>query len=278
MKYLGTAVLFWILLVQYGHAQVMQEYLGDESMLYAETKQMNQFFRRFNGEEDEEGKRYYPKDKMYRNPALRDKYLNLLFDNQNTKLSSQLKSEFVKEVNAKSDPEFLDFHAGDWFAEVKAKFKYKGKEEQAILFMKLERAPNGGSKWIFTRVHFEPYVKLFEIDTTSQRKFLHPLSHELGFMNLRKAFRDKDEVQEYTGEEYYPDFLSIFLYDIKNSYLSFITVSDVKFHFFQIEGWYFQINKYNRKGYNTGWLISDLLKVTPQDKDLLTRYIYYESE
>ena len=277
MKYVA-AIFLWITLAYSGQAQVVQEYLGDESMLYAETKQMNQFFRRFNGEEDEEGKRYYPKDKMYRDPALRGKYLNMLFDSQNKQLSSQLKSEFVQEVNDKAKPEFLDFHGGDWFAEVKAKFKYKGKEEEAVLFLKLERAPNGGSKWIFTRVHFQPYAKLFEVDTTSQRKFLHPLSHELGFMNLRKAFRDKDEVQEYTAQEYYPDFLSIFLYDIKNSNMNFVTVSEVKFHFFQIEGWYFQINRHNRKGYNAGWLISDLLKVTPDDKDLLTRYIYYESE
>jgi len=277
MKYCIT-VLLLVLLACTAKAQVVNEYLGDESMLYAETKQMNQFFRRFNGEEDEQGKRYYPRDRMYRNPSLREKYLNMLFDSQNKKLSGQLKSEFVKEVNDKENPEFLDFHGGEWFAEVKAKFRYKGKEEDAVLFLKLERAPNGGSKWIFTQIHFQPYTKLFEIDTTSQRKFLHPLSHELDFMNLRKAFRDKDEVQEYTAREYHPDFLSIFLYDIKNSNISFITVSEVKFHFFQIEGWYFQITRHNRKGYNTGWLISDLMKVTPTDKDLLTRYIYYESE
>ncbi len=277
MKYCVT-VLFLVLLACTAQAQVVNEYLGDESMLYAETKQMNQFFRRFNGEEDEQGKRYYPRDRMYRDPSLREKYLNMLFDSQNKKLSGQLKSEFVKDVNDKENPEFLDFHGGEWFAEVKAKFRYKGKEENAILFLKLERAPNGGSKWIFTRIHFQPYTKFFEIDTTSQRKFLHPLSHELDFMNLRKAFRDKDEVQEYTAREYHPDFLSIFLYDIKNSNISFVTVSEVKFHFFQIDGWYFQISRHNRKGYNTGWLISDLMKVTPNDKDLLTRYIYYESE
>ena len=277
MKYYVAAFLFVVL--AYGaRAQVMHEYLGDESMLYAETTQMNQFFRRFNGEEDEQGNRYYPKDKMYRDAALREKYLNMLFDSQNKKLTAQLKSEFIKSVNNKEKPELLDFHGGDWFAEVKAKFRYKGKEEDAFLYLKLEQAPNGGSKWIFTRVHFEPYVKLFAVDTTSQRKFLHPLSHELDFMNLKKAFRDKDEVQEYTSQEYYPDFLSIFLYDIKNSNMSFVTVSDVKFHFFQIDGWYFQITRHNRKGYNAGWLISDLMKVTPKDKDLLTRYIYYESE
>ncbi len=259
-------------------AQVLHEYLGDESMLYAETKQVNQFFRRFNGEENEEGKRYYPKDAMYRDTELRKKYLAMLFDNQNKKLSSQLKNEFINAAINKNKPFYLDFHGGEWFAEVKAKFRYKGKEEEGVLFLKLEKAPNGGSKWIFTRVYLETFAELFHTDTTVQRKFLHPLSHELDFMNLRKAFNDKDEVQEYTSKEYYPDFLSIFLYEIKNSNLSFVTVSDVKFHFFQVNGWYFQVSKFNRTGYNTGWLISDLSKITPKERDILTKYIYYESE
>jgi hypothetical protein len=43
----------------------------DEGVLNASTKQVNQFFRRFNGEESTKGERYYEGDKDYRNPALR---------------------------------------------------------------------------------------------------------------------------------------------------------------------------------------------------------------
>src|SRR5688572_23807959 len=52
------------------HAQITGE-MEDESRLYAESKQVNQFFRRFNGEEDEKGNRYYPGDKQYRGDKLR---------------------------------------------------------------------------------------------------------------------------------------------------------------------------------------------------------------
>jgi len=37
----------------------------DETVFYAQTKQMNQFFLRFNGEEDLQGKRLYPGDAGY---------------------------------------------------------------------------------------------------------------------------------------------------------------------------------------------------------------------
>ena len=258
-------------------AQGIGEYLGGEDVLYAETKQVNQFFRRFNGEEDGEGNRYYPEDQYYRDPRLRQKYLDLLFDEQNRNLSGALKKEFINDVNS-SQPVYLDFHGGNWFAEVKARFEYKGREEEATLFLKLQEE-KVGSKWILTKCYFAPFAKLFASDTTGGKEFLHPLSHELDFMNLRKAFQDKrQKIDQFTERGYQPDYLSILLYELKNSNIRFKTVSTVKFHFFQVDGWYFQLARFNRRGYNRGWLISDLTKVSPRERELLTNYIYYEDE
>src|SRR5690349_6033928 len=66
-------------------AQIVSE-VEDESRLYAESKQVNQFFRRFNGEEDEKGNRYYSGDKQYRSEKLRKQYLRILFDESNTNI------------------------------------------------------------------------------------------------------------------------------------------------------------------------------------------------
>ncbi len=259
-------------------AQGVHEYLGDESVLYAETKQVNQFFRRFNGEEDTEGKRYYKGDKNYHDTQLRRKYLDMLFDNEGKGVSSKLKSEFIQQVTDKSKPVFLDFHGGEWVAEVTATFTYKGKESKALLFLKLQEEKIG-SKWIFNKAYFKPFAELFDSDTTSQGNFLHPLSHELDFMNLRKVFQDnKDRLDLYTARGYQPDYLSIFLYESKNSNLKFKTINNVKFHFFQVDGWYFQLSRFNRPGYNRGWLISDLVKASPKEKELLTKYIFYEND
>jgi len=272
--YLLVALFFSLSTVTFG--QGIGEYLGDESVLYAETKQINQFFRRFNGEEDEEGNRYYKKDKRFRDTKLRTKYLSMLFDNQNPSLSNKLKNEFANEVTDTESPVILDFHGGEWFAEVNAKFVYKGREENAILYLKLQEEKIG-SKWILTRAYFAPFAKLFSSDTTGGVEFLHPMSHELDFMNLRKVFQDnKSKVDQFTARGYQPDFLSILLYEIKNNNIRFKTVMNVKFHFFQVDGWYFQLSRFNRPGYNRGWLISDLVQVTPKERELLTKYIYYE--
>lgn len=245
----------------------------DESKLYAQTKQVNQFFRRFNGEEDEKGERYYENDKAYRTLPLRKKYLPFLFDLENKNISTSLKKEFLEAVFESNKPQYLDFHAGDWFTEVNSSFKNGSKDQNMILFLKIE-SERLGHEWVIDGVTSSTYQGLFNKDTTANKKFIHPMSHELGFMNLRKAFVDNKTPESYTPDEFSPDFLTLFLYEIKKGNLKFESVQDVKFHFFQIKGWYFELSEFNRPGYNTGWLISNLMKVTPQESELLKKYIY----
>ncbi len=257
-------------------AQVVGDYLGDESVLYAETKQVNQFFRRFNGEEGKDGVRFYAGDKFYRDPKMRADYLGILYDGQNQNITPSLKTEFADHVNNALTPVFLNFHGGNWFSEVKAKFLHNGKEETVTLFLKLEKE-NLGSKWVMTNVYYEPFYQLFaKTDTTASLKFLHPLSHELDFMNLIKVFDQKENLQRFAAKEYRPDYLTLLLYEIKRGNMQFKTVQSVKFHFFQVENWYFELSEFRRSGYNTGWLISNLAKIPEDQKDVLKRYIYGE--
>ncbi len=272
-----SAILFFFLTTLLTHslcAQLLDK--EDESKLYAETKQVNQFFRRFNGEEDEKGERYYPKDKQYRNEKLRRKYIGILFDAGNTGISADLKNQFVKDVLVKTSPVLLNFHGGSWFSEVHTTFTMNGKDEPVTLFMELEK-DHEGTKWVISKVYAEMFAPYFRRDTTQVGKFLHPLSHELDFMNLRKAFLLKDSLSQFTVKRFVPDHLSVFLYELKKGNLKFKTVEDVKFHFFQVSGWYFELSEFNRPGYNTGWLISNLVKINNDtEKNILRKYLYYE--
>jgi hypothetical protein len=255
-------------------AQLLKD-TEDESKLYAQSKQVNQFFRRFNGEEDEKGNRFYPKDKQYRSPKLRKKYLGILFDESNTGISSALKIEFARNVlDDKSGASVLSFHGGNWFSEVHATFTMDGKDQAVTLFMELEKAQLG-TKWVINKVYAGMFDQYFLRDTSRVGRFLHPMSHELDFMNLRKAFANSDSISQFTVKQFVPDHLSVFLYEIKKGNLKFKSVDEVKFHFFQIPGWYFEISQFNRPGYNTGWLISNLVKLNnDSEKQLLRRYLY----
>lgn len=257
-------------------AQIVSDMEEDESKFYAQSKQVNQFFRRFNGEEDEKGNRYYAKDKLYRSERLRKKYLGTLFDESNTGISNQLKTEFARYVLDNPKSSILNFHGGNWFSEVNATFAQNGKEQTVTLFMLIEKAQLG-SKWVIEKVHADMFVPYFARDTSKVGRFLHPLSHELDFMNLRKALSISDSVSQFTVKKFVPDHLSLFLYELKKGNLKFKSVNQVKFHFFQIDGWYFELSLFNRPGYNTGWLISNLVKLNNDpEKQLLRKHLYYE--
>lgn len=247
------------------HAQLLGNYLGDEAVLYAETKQVNQFFRRFNNEEDVKGVRYDPDQPEYRNLNERTKYLNILFDLESGGIQDSLKQNFIREVNDNSNPLFLNFHGSEWFAEVNTLFTFNGTQLPLTLFMVLE-PDRLGHKWAIKNVYFQPFYELFSIDTTFNRRFLHPLSHELDFMNLVKVFSENEKVIDYTTNNFRPDYLTLFLYELKKETLKFQTVKKVKFHFFQIPGWYFELSEFNRPGYNRGWLISNLIRIDPKQK------------
>lgn len=267
---LATSILFASPL----YAQLVDG-MDDETRLYAESKQVNQFFRRFNGEEDEKGDRYNPQDKAYRSSKLRKKYFSILFDENNKSISATLKSEFAKEVVEKDA--FLDFHGSQWFAEVSAIFTSNGKDQPIKLFMGLEK-DHLGYKWVIRKIYADMYQPYFDRDTTKIGRFLHPLSHELDFMNLHKAFSKSDSISQFTTKQFVPDHLSVFLYEVEKGVLKFKSVREVKFHFFQISGWYFELADFNRPGYNTGWLISNLVKLnTDAEMNLLQRYLYHEA-
>ncbi|HCX75545.1 MAG TPA: hypothetical protein DHU93_09195, partial [Algoriphagus sp.] len=87
-------------------------------------------------------------------------------------------------------------------------------------------------------------------------------------------FQDSKMPEAFTGNAFHPDYLTLFLYEMKQNNLRFSTVNEVKFHFFQIEGWYFEVSQFNRPGFNTGWLISNLVKLNPGDKETIQQYIY----
>ncbi len=270
-----TLLGFALLLSPAMNAQIVGDV--DETKLYAESKQLNQFLRRFNGEEDEKGKRFYPGDKQYRNAKLRKKYLTILFDGGNAGMTEPLKAEFTKNVLDKSESAVLDFHGGNWFSEVQATFIFNGKEQPFTLFMEIEK-DHLGYKWVISKVYAPSLKPYFLRDTTKIGRFLHPMSHELDFMNLRKAFANSDSVSQFTVKRFMPDHLSVFLYELKKGNLFFKSVTQVKFHFFQIDGWYFEVADFNRPGFNTGWLISNLVKLTnDSDKDVMRKYLFYEN-
>ncbi len=243
----------------------------DEREFYTMTKQMGQFIHRFNYEEDQYGKRLNPGDKDYRNAAKRKDALALLFDFENPRTSGALRNYFIDDLT-KNNNQFFEFLGGNWYSEISAKFKWNGQMVDISMIMALEE-DGLGSKWVITNVFFSEFQKYFPQGELTEREkhFLHPMSHELDFMNIYKVFNNPQTVEYYASTDYHPDYLTLFFYEIKQGNLKFDHVESVKFHVFQIKNWYFEVSWFNRSGYNSGWLISNLVYLKENEKEALIK-------
>lgn len=244
----------------------------DERALYTMTKQMSQFISRFNYEEDQYGKKLNPDSPDYRNKEKRKSVLPLLFDMENQRTNGSLRDFFIADL-AENDSNYFEFLGGKWYSEVSATFKWKGKSVDVSMIFTIEQE-NLGSKWVLTNIYFPEFSKLFpKGDIAEQQKhFLHPMSHELDFMNIHKIFKTPECIEYYASESYSTDYLSIFFYEIKQGNLVFEKVNSEKFHVFQIDNWYFEISWFNREGLNTGWLISNLVFLKDNEKEELLKF------
>lgn len=245
----------------------------DERSLYAMTKQMGQFINRFNYEEDQFGKKINPKNKNYRDNKQRRKSILSLFDKEYYTQNEALAQEFIKDVTNADSAAYMSFLGGRWYSEVSASFTYNNKNVDLLLVLTLEKAGKG-SKWVLTNVMTDIFTdKFFECpDTIRNTNFLHPMSHEIDFMNIYKIFNDPGTIECYASDSYSPDFLTLFFYEVKNGRLKFKNVNSLKYHVFQIRDWYFEVSWFDRKGNNSGWLISNLMQMPENEKSWIIKY------
>ena len=275
-KFLRICTLLLLgVLVKLSEAQVytnLGDVQADEKAFYTMTKQMSQFMSRFNYEEDQYGKKIYPDSPDYRNRMKRKTVLPLLVDMENPRTNGSLRDFFISDLT-QADSNYFEFLGGKWYSEVSATFKMNGQSVDISMIFAIEQE-NLGSKWVLTNVFFSDFSKLFpKGDIAEQQKhFLHPMSHELDFMNIHKVFKTPECIEYYASNTYSPDFLTLFFYEIKKGNLVFEKINSEKFHVFQIDNWYFEVSWFNREGLNTGWLISNLIFLKDNEKEELLKF------
>lgn len=270
-----NALLFSVFFIKTSEAQTytnLGDVQTDERAFYTMTKQMSQFMSRFNYEEDQYGTKIHPDSSDYRDRMKRKTVLPLLFDMENPRTNGSLRDFFIADLT-EYDKNYFEFLGGKWYSEVSATFKMNGEKVDISMIFTIEQE-NLGSKWVLTNVYFSDFSKLFpKGDIAEQQKhFLHPMSHELDFMNIHKVFKTPECIEYYASNSYSPDYLSIFFYEVKRGNLVFEKINSEKFHVFQIDNWYFEVSWFNREGLNTGWLISNLIFLKDDEKEELLKF------
>ncbi len=217
------------------------------------VKQVDEFIKRFNGEVEDEtlkGFNIHPS---------RTQIVSSLFEDQYYSSNQEIIDEFIGFVVDSLPASYISYYSNSWFAELDIKFQYEGKTTSGKLRMRPQINSNYSSKWVIFQVVADEIVPEFNLNRDSI--FLSPVSHETNFINLRPIFEKTLDPTFILPDNFRYDVTSIFLKELSEGKIIDIRFVDTKYHFYQVNGWYFRVAQFLREKSNSGWLIEELIKL-----------------
>lgn len=239
-------------------AQMLPDTLFQEEFKYR-VKQLNEFMARFNGEEALD---INVPDSLKRNANLLFLFNHELFKANRDSMLQQ-SNAFIQSVLENRTT--LHFADEDWFAEVLCNCTYKGKEQQIILYLQPEKVEEFQYRWVIIGAK----GNLFRLTPPKRNRGLEilPNNHEIAFMALPKiALLGSDNILNYAQRDYLPDPLSAFYALIYTGALKIDSTEKITYHFLEVPGYVFNVERIMRRGNNAGWLISRLMPMSEIDK------------
>lgn len=257
------------------------EKLKDEIFL-REVKVIDEFIERFNDEKSSFIRKEYQKqNRAYDLP--RKEILISLFNLDNPEWSKNTSlEEFFHDVSDSLHPPHLAFTDTNWYAEASCTFVYNKKNIEIPLILQIQVAKNHGAKWMIAGIGDNPIfsgVSSSIPDPESHRakegfKFIATSSYATNFVELHNTFADKKDILDY----FEPSLLATdkakqFINLILQNKIDFKYVKDIKFHFYQLPNWIFEVEQFDRKSLNSGWLINDVRKVPESEKEAVKKQL-----
>ncbi len=283
MKKFSSIIFFLIFSSFLGFGQGTSSLLSheDSKNVLIKVKQLNQFFNRFNncedlltGEQKSDSLVKHQRENLAQFELARKRVLLTLFNHKDTNtLKRKDIVDFVNFVSADSNKVKLSYYDIDWFATVKCRMKLYDRSMNVTLVLKNIGNAQSGYRWIIQSLKSD--LKLESSTTVDSLKFISPMNHELGFMDLYNVFNDPKFIMHYVGKKIDSDQSGAILFLIQAGLLKYEKIESVRYHFLQVDGWTFTVEDFNRSEKNSGWLISDLTRNTSEQKELYKRKIYF---
>lgn len=257
---LGRLCLLLLLLTKAVWAQDTLDRMEENFLV--EVKQVDEFIERFNFDQQTLVVKYAA-EHLPHVTLDRPSLILGMFNFEDRIWSDTMVQAFINQVCDSTCPVFLNFLDEDWYAVLPCSIRYKGKPQVAYLTMQIQEEANHASKWTIRSVE-APFLEL-ETDT-DRLKALNPISHATDFIGLSRALEDTDNLRNYLHRTYTDDHVSLFMQAVKSGDLEFVQVNSISYHFLQIEGYVFVLNRYLRDSKNSGWLIDELMPADPVKK------------
>lgn len=240
---------------------------------YLNVKQFNEFVDRFNYKTDFLGNII---DSIFKSKVSREKYLELLFNNEDPRLVLsndnysdnyvKLKKEFIQEVV--SNNYFIDKYSIEIIAEAKSLVSYKNRSQEISVYLNQEIV-NDGVKWVILSI-IADFLNVLKQDTILLR-FIPPTSNETNFISLKRVFDDNNFQHYYFYNGFSYDPISTFLFAVNTDLVKFQYVNEIVYHIFNVNGWQLKIKEFNRATENSGWLIDDISRMENSFEEFLEK-------
>jgi hypothetical protein len=251
-------------------AQVFSNDAGSREKLFIyEVKQIDEFFERFNDAPESFIRGIY-KQKNKAFTISREKLIRSLFNYETSTWSKDSIDSFITSIINSDKPELLEFSDADWFAEANCKFQTQSGIVKIPIVLRTLKDKKSGFKWIITAVGHTPFVgsKITPVAASGNVGFINPASHGNNFIALGKALDDKKNLAGYFDDSFFSkQNASEFYSAISSGAIRFLYVTDVKYHFLQIDNWIFSVEYFGRKSLNSGWLVNRLSKASKMEKE-----------
>jgi hypothetical protein len=242
-----------------------------EAPFVAKVKQIDEFFERFNNDEQTLLRTYLAEHQPGREIS-REEMIRTLFDAENERWNQQDIEAFIETVTEEKRPVMLDLYDPEWFAEVDCRVRYAEQVEYLTLILQIQREGPYAAKWVIRSVD----AGFLEIPASEDpTRALNPLSHGTDFLGLDRAFADARNLRNYLYRDFQPAKLSLLSQLLLDEEVEFMQVEEITYHFLQVDGWVFTLNNFERSGLNSGWLISRLKPADYQTKIQYKNYLLH---
>lgn len=135
---------------------------------------------------------------------------------------------------------YLNKHSDQIKAVVSTTVLYKGEPDTIQIILTQEIDDPNLVRWVISDVE-SAFLKIPERDTM-QMRFLSPVSHELGFMDLKKVFGEPEHVIDYVRKDYAYDQLSAFLRAVEEGELVVNEVIEISYDIRLQDGYVMQVD------------------------------------
>jgi hypothetical protein len=254
--------------------------LTDDIFTY-KVKTIDEFIGRFNADTNSFIKKEYVKKKKA-HLLTREKLTRSLLNFKNTQLiAAQSTQAFIETVNNPQNSILLSFTAPGWYAEATCSFLNNGKQVEVPIILHIVTDTQQRSKWMISAIGTAnitlPAAERLTAKPASSKYFLPTSSDATNFVEFSNLFTPGFQPAYY----FEPDLLKTpaaagFTALVKSKKLVFKYCSSIKYHFFQVDGWYFSVSQFQRPSLNSGWLIDFIEKSDKESQKTRLKAILHQ--